>query len=167
MPERFDLTYTGADDAAAPPGDDPPRPARLDGALRRDPDRALRRPLPGLAGAGAGDRPAGRRPPRRVRRAGRARAARGRRAGRRSTSARSRSARRSATPSSAATPTCWSSATASRRPARSPSARTRRASWGRCRAIRRRFAESAILTLTDPLSILRHLIAGTPNTPRR
>ena len=70
MPERFDLTYTGADDAAAPPGDDPPRPARLDGALRRDPDRALRRPLPGLAGAGAGDRPAGRRPPQRVRRAG-------------------------------------------------------------------------------------------------
>ena len=54
---------------AAPPGDDPPRPARLDGALRRDPDRALRRPLPGLAGAGAGDRPAGRRPPRRLRRA--------------------------------------------------------------------------------------------------
>ena len=41
-----------------------------------------------------------------------ARAARGRRAGRASTSARSRSARRSATPSSAATPTCWWSATA-------------------------------------------------------
>ena len=35
----------------APAGDDPPRPARLDGALRRDPDRALRRPLPALAGA--------------------------------------------------------------------------------------------------------------------
>ena len=71
MPERFDLTYTGADDDAAPAGDDPPRPARLDGALRRDPDRALRRPLPGLAGAGAGDRPADLRPPQRVRRRGR------------------------------------------------------------------------------------------------
>ena len=71
MPERFDLYYTGADDAAAPAGDDPPRPARLDGALRRDPDRALRRPLPGLAGAGAGDRPADLRPPQRVRRAAR------------------------------------------------------------------------------------------------
>ena len=35
----------------APPGDDPPRPARLDGALRRDPDRAPRRPLPALARA--------------------------------------------------------------------------------------------------------------------
>ena len=56
---------------AAPAGDDPPRPARLDGALRRDPDRALRRPLPGLAGAGAGDRPADLRPPQRLRRSGR------------------------------------------------------------------------------------------------
>ncbi len=53
---------------AAPPRDDPPRPARLDGALRGDPDRALRGPLPDLAGAGAGDRAAGLGPPRRVRR---------------------------------------------------------------------------------------------------
>ncbi len=82
MPERFDLYYTGADDAAPPAGDDPPRPARLDGALRRDPDRALRRPLPGLAGAGAGDRPADLRPPQRVREQGDGGAARTRRAGR-------------------------------------------------------------------------------------
>ncbi len=74
MPERFDLYYTGADDDAAPAGDDPPRAARLDGALRRDPDRALRRPLPDLAGAGAGDRPADLRPPRRVRAEGARRA---------------------------------------------------------------------------------------------
>ena len=100
MPERFDLTYVGADDAAAPAGDDPPRPARLDGALRRDPDRALRRPLPGLAGAGAGDRPAGLRPPRRVRRASRRASCARPACGSRSTTARSRSARRSATPSS-------------------------------------------------------------------
>ncbi len=58
MPERFDLYYTDSEDNQQTPGDDPPRPARLDGALRRDPDRALRRPLPGLAGAGAGDRAA-------------------------------------------------------------------------------------------------------------
>ena len=50
-----------------PAGDDPPGAARLDGALRRDPDRALRRPLPDLDGAGAGDRPADLRPPQRLR----------------------------------------------------------------------------------------------------
>ena len=44
----------------APPGDDPPRPHRLDGALRRDPDRALRGPLPRLARSGTGRRAAGR-----------------------------------------------------------------------------------------------------------
>ena len=63
----------------APPGDDPPRPARLDGALRRDPDRAPRGPLPALAGAGAGAGAPGRRPPQRVRGRGRRRAPRGRR----------------------------------------------------------------------------------------
>ena len=78
MPERFDLSYTDADDAAAAAGDDPPRPARLDGALRRDPDRAPRRPLPGLAGAGPGGDPAGLRPPPRVRGSRRRRAPRGR-----------------------------------------------------------------------------------------
>ena len=45
-------------------GDDPPRAARLDRALRRHPDRALRRQLPGLAGAGAGAGAADRRSPR-------------------------------------------------------------------------------------------------------
>ena len=35
-------------------GDDPPRHLRLDGALHRHPDRALRRPFPALARAGAG-----------------------------------------------------------------------------------------------------------------
>ena len=84
----------------APAGDDPPRAARLDGALRRDPDRALRRPLPGLAGAGAGGGAAGLRPPPRLRARGRRRARRGRACGSGSTSARSRSGGRSATPSS-------------------------------------------------------------------
>ena len=43
MPERFELDYTGRGQRRAPAGDDPPGAARLDGALRRDPDRALRR----------------------------------------------------------------------------------------------------------------------------
>ena len=48
-----------------PAGDDPPGAAGLDGALRRDPDRAPRRPLSRLAGARPGGRPSGRRPPQR------------------------------------------------------------------------------------------------------
>ena len=63
MPERFDLSLPGRRQRRAPAGDDPPGAARLDGALRGHPDRALRRPLPDLAGAGAGARPAGRRSP--------------------------------------------------------------------------------------------------------
>ena len=66
MPERFELTYIGADNAEHRPGDDPPRPARLDGALRRHPDRALRRPLPALAGARPGARAPGGRPAQRA-----------------------------------------------------------------------------------------------------
>ena len=42
MPERFDLTYTGADNDDHRAGDDPPRAVRLVRALHRDPDRALR-----------------------------------------------------------------------------------------------------------------------------
>ena len=57
----------------APAGDDPPRAPRLDGALRRDPDRALRRPFPRLARAGPGWRPARLRPPQRAGRGGRRR----------------------------------------------------------------------------------------------
>ncbi len=56
MPERFGLSYVGADDAPHLSGDDSPRPAGFDGALRGDPDRALRRALSGLAGAGSGNR---------------------------------------------------------------------------------------------------------------
>ena len=68
-PERFDLTYVGEDNARAPPGRDPSGRERLVRALHRDPDRALRRRLPGLARAraGAGDpdlrRPGGCGPP--------------------------------------------------------------------------------------------------------
>ena len=66
-----------------PPGDDPPRAAGLDGALRGDPDRAPRRAAAAVAGARAGPGAAGRRPPQRVRRTGGRRAAPGGRAGRR------------------------------------------------------------------------------------
>ena len=45
----------------APAGHDPPRAARQPGALLRRADRALRRRLPALAGAGAGGRHPGRR----------------------------------------------------------------------------------------------------------
>ena len=66
MPERFELTYTGRGQHRAPAGDDPPCPAGLDGALRRDPDRALRRPLSALACPDPGVGAAGRRPAQRA-----------------------------------------------------------------------------------------------------
>ena len=112
LPERFDLTYTGADNAEHRAGDDPPRAVRLLRALHRDPARAHRRRAPALAGAGAGDRAADRRPPRRggARRSRRSCARRA--CASRSTSAPSRSGARSATPSCARSRTCSSSATA-------------------------------------------------------
>ena len=48
-----------------PPGDGPPRAARLVRALHRDPDRALRGRVPAVALAGPGGGAADRRPPRR------------------------------------------------------------------------------------------------------
>ncbi len=58
MPEQFELAYTGTDNAEHRPGDDPPRAHGLVRALHRDPDRALRRRVPVLAGARAGGDPA-------------------------------------------------------------------------------------------------------------
>ena len=58
--------------------DDPPGAVRLVRALHRHPDRALRRRVPALAGARAGDGAADRGSPRRLRARGRRRAARGR-----------------------------------------------------------------------------------------
>ena len=60
MPKQFGLTYMGADNQRAPAVRRPPRAARLARAVHGDPDRALRRRVPGLAGAGAGARAAGR-----------------------------------------------------------------------------------------------------------
>ena len=70
MPERFELSYTGADNARAPAGDDPPRAVRLLRALHRDHARALRRRAAAVAGAGAGDRAARLRSLQRLRRDG-------------------------------------------------------------------------------------------------
>ena len=52
---------------AAPADHDPPRAVRVDRAVLRDPARALRRRVPALARAGAGQRAAGRRSSSRVR----------------------------------------------------------------------------------------------------
>ena len=68
MPQRFGLTYMGADNHEHTPVRDPSCAAGLARALHGHPDRALRRRLPGLAGAGAGAR--------RARRGGSSRAAR-------------------------------------------------------------------------------------------
>ena len=118
----------------APPGDDPPRADGQLRALHRHPDRALRRRVPGVARAGAGDRAAHRRPPRR-----RGRGAVGalREAGLRAEldDRTESSGARSATPSCARSRTCSSSATARPRRARSPCAATARATRARFRSL--------------------------------
>ena len=107
MPARFKLTYVGADNAEHTPGRHPPGDFRQLRAVHRAADRALRGGLPALAGAGAGDDPADRGPPSRVRPRG-APAAGGRPGcGSRSTSARKRSDIRSAGPSCTRFRTCW------------------------------------------------------------
>ena len=54
LPERFGAFYIDPDGQKKHAGHDPPRHLRLDGALPRHPDRALRRALPALARAAAG-----------------------------------------------------------------------------------------------------------------
>ena len=56
QPAGFGLEYTAADGARAAAGDDPLGEVRVDRAVLRRAHRALRRRLPGLAGAGAGRR---------------------------------------------------------------------------------------------------------------
>ena len=68
LPDRFELEYTASDGSTAAAGDDPPRAVRVDRALLRGAHRALRRRVPGLAGAGAGRRHPGVRRPGGVRR---------------------------------------------------------------------------------------------------
>ena len=105
-PERFGLTYTGADNADHRPVMIHTRPDGLLRALHRHPRRALRGRIPGLARAGPGDRAADRRPslwrPRTPPPSSCAPAARASR----STSGRSRSGARSATRSFRRSRTC-------------------------------------------------------------
>ena len=54
LPERLDASYIGEDGEKPPAGHAPPRDPRHVRALHRHPDRASCRPLPALAGAGAG-----------------------------------------------------------------------------------------------------------------
>ena len=124
MPERFELTYQGEDNAEHRPVMIHRALLGLDGALRRDPDRAPRRPLPGLARARPGGRPAGLRPPPRLRAArSPASSARPRRAGARRRPLGVGRAARSATPSSRRCRSCSSSASA-RRPTATASVRS-------------------------------------------
>ena len=106
QPARFGLEYTSADGGRAAAGDDPLGQVRLDRAVLRRPHRALRRRLPGLAGAGAGGRHpdhrrAGALPDRR-----RAAAAGARASGSRSTTPTTGCRRRSAPPASRRSRSC-------------------------------------------------------------
>ena len=134
MPERFDLSYQGADNAEH-------RPVMIHRALLGSMERfvgiliehhAGRFPV-WLAPVQAGD-PAGRGPPPGLRRPGRGRAWARRACGCGWTSARSRWARRFTTPRRPSSPTCWWSATESRRQAPSRSARMTRGDLGQMTA---------------------------------
>ena len=70
LPERFELEFTDRDGAEEAARHDPPRPDGLDRAVLRDPARALRRRVPGVALAGAGGRHPRRRGVRRLPRRG-------------------------------------------------------------------------------------------------
>ena len=69
--ERFGLEYIGADNHPHRPVMIHRAPLGLDGAVRRRPDRALRRGVPAVAGAGAGPRAHGQREVARLRPRGR------------------------------------------------------------------------------------------------
>ena len=134
----------------APAGDDPSRADGLVRALHRHADRALRGRVPGVAGAGPGDRAAGRGPAHRVRPVGRS-SSLGTSASR-STSGPSRSGARSARRSCARSRTCSSWATA--RP-RSRTASVRRHREGDQGAlslddVREKLASSSEAETVDP-----------------
>ena len=131
MPERFELTYTGADNAEH-------RPVMIHRALMGSFERFIGI----LIEHYAGEFPLwlaplqalvlpGRRPPQRLRGDGRGAAGRRPGCGRASTTAASRSGARSARPSSPRCRTCWSSATARPRRARPRCAATGRATSAR------------------------------------
>ncbi len=67
LPERFDLTYVGADGGPPPPGDAAPGDPGVPGALHGRAGGAFRRCLPGVAGPGPGHPAAHHRPGARLR----------------------------------------------------------------------------------------------------
>ena len=142
FPERFDLTYTGADNAEH-------RPVMIHRALVGSFERFIGILIEHFAGelplwlapAQAIVLPIADRHNDYAAR-GRRRAAARPGCGPTSTTARSRSGARSATPSCARSPTCSWSATARPRRARSRCGATARATWGRCRSTRRSRASS-------------------------
>ena len=120
----------------APAGRHPPGHFRQLRAVHRHPDRALRRGISALAGADPGDRAADCRPPPGVRRR-RSGTSSGRPAsGPTSTSGRKRLDIRSGRPSCRRCPTCWSSATARARKARSRCGRAPAATRAQARSTR-------------------------------
>ena len=133
LPERFDLTYVSARREGRAAGDDPSRAPRLDRALHRDPHRAHRRRFPALARAGAGARADADRAAGRVRSRGRWPSCAPRDSVSSSTPATKSSATRSARRSSKSCPTCWSSAIARPRSARSRLGSAAASSCRRCR----------------------------------
>ena len=126
LPQRFEHRVHRRRRRAPPPDHDPPGAVRLDRAVLRRAARALRRRVPGVAGARAGARAAGARRPRRLRPAQVVDRAAGRRASGPTWSRRARSsATASARPRSRSCPTSSWWATTTSRPA--PSASTRAA----------------------------------------
>ena len=117
--------------SSASAGDDPPRAARLDGAIRRRADRALRRRVPAVARAGASAGAHRERKERSVRPGSRSQAGRGRPCGRPATTAASSSTPRFARPSWSSSRTCSSSAKRTATRARSRSAIGSKATWER------------------------------------
>ena len=118
-------------------GDGAPRDLRLDGALHRHPDRALCRPLPALARAGAGGRHHDHLGRRRLRQAGARRGAARRACAPTSTCATRRSTTRSASTRWRRSLPCSWSARRKPRPAPSRSAGSARTSSRWCRSTRR------------------------------
>ena len=126
----------------APAGGHPPGDLRQLRALHRHPDRALRRRVSALAGAGPGGGAADFRPPSGLRARRSATSCRRPGCASSSTSGRKRLDIRSGRPSCRRSPTCWSSATARARTARCRCA-TRPAATRAAEHGRREFVEAA------------------------
>ena len=109
LPEAFKLEYVASGRDPPAPDHDSPGAARVDGAVHRRADRAVRGRVPALAGAGPGARAVGQREGRGVRQRGRQLGCAPRGCGSRPTWPPTSWAPRSAGPSWRRFLTCWSS----------------------------------------------------------